>query len=232
MSETGEVVTLRWHGHACFEIVYRGESLLIDPHDGGSLGVGFEPPRAQPRYVLVTHEHYDHNAVEPFKEMGAVIVRERVGMFELGPFRIRGLRLPHDEFEGRLRGFVVAYRIEVGGLSFVHLSDLGRRLEEREAGELGAADIAMVPAGDVYTLHPRQALESAELLGARVLIPMHYWLPGMHLPLEPLDSFLKYAKKWRVVRHASNSIDLSREELPEERTILVLEAPRHGASRP
>ncbi len=224
-------VTLRWHGHACFEIVYEGRSLLIDPHDGGSLGVGFEPPRARPDYVLVSHEHYDHNAVEPFAAAGARVVREKTGVFTLEPFRVKGVRLPHDEFEGRLRGHVVAYRVEAGSLVIVHLSDLGRRLEEREVEELKPVDVALVPAGGVYTLHPRQALESAEALGARVVVPMHYWLPGMHLPLEPLDSFLRYAKRWRVVRLESSSIVLSRDELPEERSILVLQPPRRGGGR-
>jgi L-ascorbate metabolism protein UlaG (beta-lactamase superfamily) len=220
-------VRLRWHGHACFEIVYEGRSLLIDPHDGGSLGVGFSPPKATPDYILVTHEHYDHNAVEAVKpEKGdVVVVRERVGEFQLGPFHVTGVRLPHDEFGGRLRGFVVAYRVQVGDVTITHLSDLGRPLEPGEAEKL-KADVALVPAGGVYTLHPRQALESAQALGARVVIPMHYWLPGMQLPLEPLDELLRYAKKWRVVRTGSNEVELSRDELPEDNVLLVLEPPR------
>ncbi len=223
-----ERVLLKWHGHACFEIIYGGKSLLIDPHDGGSLGVGFEPPRARPDYVLVTHEHYDHNAVGVVAGPETVVVRERVGVFSLGPFRVKGVRLPHDEFGGRIRGFVVAYRIEAGGVSIVHLSDLGRRLEEGEARELGPTDIVLAPVGGVYTLHPRAALESSELLGARVLVPMHYWLPGMQLPLEPLDEVLRFAKKWRVVRHTESWIGLGPEELPprEERVLLILKPPR------
>ncbi len=221
-------VRLTWWLHACFELEYGGRSLLIDPHDGGSLGVGFEPPRARPHYVLVTHEHYDHNAVEAVAAAGATVVREREGDFELPPFRVRGVRLPHDEFEGRMRGHVVAYRVEAGGLAVVHLSDLGRPLRPEEAGRLGPAHVVLAPAGDVYTLHPRQALEAASELGARVLVPMHYWLPGMQLPLEPVETLLRYAKKWRVVRHDSNTVELSPDELPEEPTVLVLAPPRPG----
>ena len=219
-------LTLRWHGHACFELRYGDRSLLIDPHDGGSLGVGFTPPAAEPDYVLVTHEHYDHNAVEAVTRGrgGVEVVRERVGDFQLGPFRVRGVRLPHDEFGGRLRGFVVAYRVEAGGVAVTHLSDLGRPLEPGEAEKL-AADVALVPAGGVYTLHPRQALEAARLIGARVVVPMHYWLPGMQLPLEPLDEMLRYAKKWRVVRLEDAALELAKEELPDEPTVAVLQPP-------
>ncbi|HID80280.1 MAG TPA: hypothetical protein EYP48_00995 [Ignisphaera sp.] len=35
----GKVIEVRWWGHACVEIVYAGKRLMIDPHDGGSLGV-------------------------------------------------------------------------------------------------------------------------------------------------------------------------------------------------
>jgi len=219
-------VTIKWHGHACFEIIYEGKRLLIDPHDGGSLGVGFAPPKAEPDYVLVSHEHYDHNAVEVVaKRRDTVVIRGRLGDFVLGPFRVRGVRLPHDEFGGRLRGFVVAYRVEAGGVAVTHLSDLGRPLEEGEAEHL-RADVALVPAGGVYTLHPRRALEAAEAIGARVVVPMHYWVPGMQLPLEPLDEFLRYAKKWRVVRLEETSFTLEPDGLPERRTIVVLRYPR------
>ncbi len=217
---------LRWWGHACFELDYEGRVLVIDPHDGGSLGVGFEPPKVKADYVLVTHEHYDHNAVDVVAGPDTVIIREKVGEFNLGPFRVKGVKLPHDEFEGKLRGHVVAYRIEAGEIVLVHLSDLGRKLRDGEVSEIGNVDVALVPAGNVYTLHPKQALEVAEALGARVVIPMHYWLPGMHLPLEPLDVLLRYAKKWKVVRLDTSELSLSsKSELPEERTIAVLAPP-------
>ncbi len=219
-------VRITWWLHACFEIMFQGKSLLIDPHDGVSLGVGFQPPQANPDYVLVTHEHYDHNAVEPFRDKNVVIVREKTGIFELPPFRVKGVRLPHDEFEGRLRGHVVAYRVEAGGLVILHLSDLGRPLTSKEAEELKPAHVVLVPAGDVYTLHPKQALETAGELEARVVVPMHYWLPGMQLPLDPLENFLRYAKKWRVVRLDENWFEISPEELPEQPTIVVPAPPR------
>jgi len=220
-------VLLRWCGHACFEIGYEDKKLLIDPHDGGSLGVGFAAPKVTPDYVLVTHEHYDHNAVEVVQRSrpDVVVVRQRQGEFSLGPFRVRGIRVPHDEFGGRLRGFVVAYRVTAGDISITHLGDIGRPLGEDEASRL-AADVVLVPAGGVYTLHPRRALEAAEALGARVVVPMHYWVPGMQLPLEPLEELLRYAKKWRVLRLEESELALEREELPDTPTIAVLRFPR------
>lgn len=218
----GDAVTVTWHGHSCVEVRYQGVSLLFDPHDGGSLGVGFRPPAAKPDYVVVTHDHYDHNAVDAVRHEGLrQVLLWRDGVHVLEPFRLRGVKLPHDPYGGRLRGTVTAYRVMAGDIVLVHLSDAGRRLEPEEAAELGPADVVFAPAGGVYTMHPREALESAELLGAKVLVPIHYWLPGVQLPLEPLDLLLGLAKGWRVLRLDGPSFEVARGLLPDRRTIVV-----------
>ncbi|HIC99063.1 MAG TPA: hypothetical protein EYP08_05365, partial [Pyrodictiaceae archaeon] len=143
----------------------------------------------------------------------------------LPPFEVEGVKVPHDEWGGKLRGEVVAYIVRVGDLHFVHLGDIGGRPSEETIGKLHGAHVVFAPAGGVYTLHPKQVLELAREIDANVLIPIHYWLPGIQLPLEPLDTLLRYAKKWRVVHHESNTIMLSLDELPAQPTILVLKPP-------
>ncbi|RUM47639.1 MAG: hypothetical protein DSY37_01955 [Hyperthermus sp.] len=221
-------VEIVWHLHSCIELIAGGKSLLIDPHDGGSLGVGFTPPTAKPDYILVTHEHYDHNAVNLFSAKGGrgpLIIREREGSFELPPFRVKGVKLPHDEFEGRLRGFVVAYKITVEGLSLAHLSDLGRPLRDQEAREFGSVDIVFAPVGGVYTLPPSKVIDVVDMLDAKIIIPIHYWLPGVQLPLEPLDVFINHARNFKVLQLEDNRVVIDKHDLPGERTILVLQPP-------
>jgi L-ascorbate metabolism protein UlaG (beta-lactamase superfamily) len=221
-----ELLRIVWWGHACFELIYEDKRLVIDPHDGGSIAVNLPPPRTKADYVLVTHPHYDHDAVETVSKEGTAIVRAREGEFQLGPFRIKGIRLPHDEFEGRVRGMVTAYLIEAGPFSVLHLGDLGRPLTEREMESIGSPDIVLVPVGGVYTLHPADALESVTKMGARIVVPMHYWFPGCQLPLEPLEIFLHHARRLRVVRLESNQLELrERDDLPPETTVVVLKIP-------
>lgn len=218
-------IEIRWWGHACVEVVYAGKRLMIDPHDGGGLGVGWNPPPSGPDYVLVTHEHYDHNAVEKVATSSTKVYREHVGKISLPPFQVEGVKVPHDEWGGKLRGEVVAYIVQAGDLRLAHLGDIGGRPSEQVLEKLYGVHIAFAPAGGVYTLHPKQVLELAREIDAKVLIPIHYWLPGIQLPLEPLDTILRYAKKWRVVHHESNTITLSADELPTQPTILVLKPP-------
>ena len=52
---------VRWHGHSCFEFWDANTTVVVDPHDGRSIGI--KPPAVSADVVLVTHNHYDHNAV-------------------------------------------------------------------------------------------------------------------------------------------------------------------------
>ncbi len=222
-----EKVRVYWWGHACIELVYGDERLMIDPHDGASIAVDMPRPPSNPTYILVTHRHFDHDAVEVVRgDATREVVVERVGEFTLGSFRVRGVKLPHDEFRGKRRGFVVAYRVEVGGVSFTHLGDAGVPPSGAEAEAL-SADVVFVPAGGVYTMHPREAADALDALAARIGVPIHYWLPGYFLPLDPIDYFLDVVRKRRrVVRLEENWFEVSREGLPGEPSVYLPAPPR------
>lgn len=226
----GEEIGIAWWMHACIELIYEGSHLFIDPHDGGSIGVGVPKPPKRADYVLITHEHYDHNAAETIARDGARIVRERTGSFRLGPYHVTGLRVPHDEFNGSMRGWVTAYLIEAGGLRLLHLGDIGGWPSEDVLEAMRGVDVVFVPAGDVYTLPVRKAVRLVEEIGARIVVPIHYWLPGIHLPLEPLDKFISEARRMKRVRLETNEFTVSRENLPETQTLVIPSPPRaeHG----
>lgn len=54
-------VNVRWWGHSCFSFRDSADRvLLIDPFDDT---VGYPTPKVKPDAVLITHEHFDHDAV-------------------------------------------------------------------------------------------------------------------------------------------------------------------------
>ncbi|MFW6144812.1 MAG: MBL fold metallo-hydrolase, partial [Candidatus Natronoplasma sp.] len=87
---------IRWHGHACFEI---GDDNIIvtDPHDGKSIGIS--PPKVEGDIILVSHDHYDHNAVREVDKEESTIVNEP-GEKEVNGVKIKGIRSYHDKSEG------------------------------------------------------------------------------------------------------------------------------------
>jgi len=189
-------VEVEWCGHSYVVIRSHGRSLAIDPHDGGSIGI--ETCRVGADYIIVTHDNIDHNAVEAALGEGSIVVKHRTGSFQLGPFKVEGYRLYHDKARGRLRGEVTAYLIEVAGVRLAHLGDVGHLLSSEEARPFKGVDLLMIPVGGVYTISAPEAWAIIEDLSPRAVLPLHYWVPGSILPLDPLERFLNVARAGRA----------------------------------
>ena len=213
---------LRWHGHACFEVVdSSGFILALDPHDGYS--VGLKPPSFKADAVLITHEHFDHNAYSAVAKPGAERHSMREGDFLVGgKYRVTGLKLYHDKVKGRRRGEVVVYRVEVEGVSLLHLGDLGHVPSDAVLAPLKPVDVVLVPVGGTFTIDPREAIEVLKMLDPRVAIPMHYWVKGVNLPLLPVDVFVELAREsYKVTTLETNELRLVPEELQELHKAMV-----------
>jgi len=214
------VVKITWHGHACFQITAsNGKTIVIDPHDGYSIGL--KPPRVKADIILVTHDHFDHNAVEVVKKPDSIIIKEYVGEKEVNGIKIKGVKVYHDKSKGRFRGEVIAYKVLVNDIAVVHLGDLGHVLEEHQVTLLKPVDVLLVPVGGTYTIEPYEAVEVIKQLEPRIVVPMHYWVSGITLPLKTIEDFLGYVK-YRVERIDDNSFEVSRESLPEKVVVRIL----------
>lgn len=177
---------LTWHGHACFEI--RGsESVVLDPHDGRSLGIPV--PSASADFVFVSHPHFDHNAVRTVKGNPRVVEKEFNGT--LDGLAVRTFVLPHDNAGGERRGMVRAYRIDLDGFRFLHLGDVGSEPPGELPPGLREPSVLFLPVGGVFTIGPEEAVRWMEALEPRVAVPMHYRVGGLSLNIRPVEEFLR-----------------------------------------
>ena len=97
------------------------------------------------------------------------------GTFSPDPMiRITAIAGYHDDEEGKKRGTTLLFLIEAEGLRVVHLGDLGCALNEEQIRKLFRPDILMVPVGGFFTIDGKQAAETAKILEARTVLPMHY----------------------------------------------------------
>jgi L-ascorbate metabolism protein UlaG (beta-lactamase superfamily) len=191
-------IIIRWWGHACFELIYGGISLTIDPHDGASIGI--KRPGALSDYVIMSHDHFDHNAYRVVLKEGGKYLLMATSINTLGPFRVKGIETFHDKERGRRRGRNVAYVIEVpDGVKVFHAGDLGHILSPDQVREVGSPHIAMLPIGGTFTIDYEEAIKVFEALGSKVMIPMHYWVKGVNLPLYPVE---------RLIERVSSSISI------------------------
>jgi L-ascorbate metabolism protein UlaG (beta-lactamase superfamily) len=210
------MLKIRWHGHACFEI-RNDNTLVIDPHDGKSIGI--KVPQVEADVILITHDHYDHNSFKTVEKKGTKIIRG--GNRTLEGIKIQSLHAFHDEEEGEKRGEMNLYKILVDDLKICHLGDLGHILDDVSLRKIGDIDILFVPVGGNFTIDAHQAMTMIDAIRPRVAVPMHYKIGGLSLPIERIDSFLTLAEKKYDIQHVDNEIEMNEDDLPDETEIWV-----------
>jgi len=192
------MVTLTFHGHACWEVASGEHRLLIDPFltDNPLADVG---PDAFDKLdaILLSHGHFDHiaDAAAIAKRTGAPIISnfEIVSHFqgqgcEGHPLHIGGgygfpfghvkLTIAHHGSTGPAGeplGNPAGILLTTGGKKIYHAGDTGIFLDMQLIAELnGPLDAALLPIGDNFTMGIDDAVKATEFLGAAINLPMHY----------------------------------------------------------
>lgn len=204
-----------WLGHACFRIQRDdGQVLLTDPFDES---VGYETDFTAD-VVTVSHDHFDHNAVQLVK--GDPEVVKGPGTHKAAGFVITGVASFHDDLGGSQRGSNTIFLIEADRLRLCHLGDLGHALSEEQVNQVGQVDVLLVPVGGTYTIDAAGADTVVEQLQPRVVVPMHFRTPAISLPIAGVEDFLEGKQKVRRLEGAY--VEVSVNDLPAEREIIVL----------
>jgi L-ascorbate metabolism protein UlaG (beta-lactamase superfamily) len=170
--------------------------------------------------LLMSHTHADHHHAAG---VVAGFTAEGPGEYEVKEVSIAGTRLYHDAVKGAQRGVITAFTIAAEGLTVCHLSDLGHELTTEQIEMLQAPDVLLIPVGGHFTIDGATAAKVASQLEARLVIPMHYQLPGLTLPeqLEGLEPFMKALgqESWETLP----SLKVTKDSLSEDMRVVVLE---------
>ncbi len=218
---------ITWYGQSTFHLQAAGASAFIDPFgvfEKGSRGqLQFDYPqipRLQVDLLLITHEHFDHNAQDALAPAKAV-VRSTAGRFQTPIGEVIGVASEHDAVAGTQRGPNSIFVFTLGGMRVCHFGDFGQSvLREEQAQAIGRVDLLFVPVGGGPTIAAAGAHEIARRLQARIVVPMHYRTAAINF-LEPVDAFLASS---REVMRMENSFDT--DAVPAGATVTVVpEAP-------
>ena len=103
------------------------------------------------------------------------------GDLSAGDLQIRGIGDLHSG-ASRLRDFPnVMFRLQAGGVSFLHIGDNRVEWPDDVAQAVGEIDVLLVTVDDsVHLLTYDQVDSLVDRLRPRVVIPMHYAIPGLH----------------------------------------------------
>ena len=216
-------MNIRFLGHSCFLVTTDGGTKIVfDPYEpGGSRGgLEYGPIREPADIVVISHEHADHNYAAGVPGNPEVI--RGAGEHAVAGLTFRGHAMKHDAKGGDERGEDIVFCVEIDGVHLCHLGDLGHELSAAQVAQIGAVDVLMCPVGGFFTIDARGATQVIGALKPRITIPMHYKTPKAAFPIAPVDDFVR--NKSNVRRLEASDISVTRESLPAEPQIVVLEA--------
>ena len=206
---------ISWLGHSCIRIRSVESTLITDPYDS-SLGLSMGRQTAD--IVTVSHRHPHHSNFGVIE--GNPRVLQGPGEYEIGDFYITGMGTQRHDGQGEPDVNTV-FAIHAEGLMLCHLGDLDRALSSRQVEALSRTDVLFVPSGGMCTIDAPQAAEIVNLLGPRIVVPLHYKTEGVTVELLPLDGFLDALG---VSGQASEPrINVTATNLPRELSLVVLQ---------
>ena len=176
-------VKIEWLGHASFKISNK-LVIYIDP-----FVIPEESEKAD--LILVTHEHYDHCAVENIKKLAkedTIVIATEDCIAKLAGLNVKGV-VPNQKFE--VKGITIetipAYNIEktfhtrasnwvgyvitIDGVRIYHAGDTDFIPEMKELKDI---DIALMPVGGTYTMNAEEAAKAVNSFKPKIAVPMHY----------------------------------------------------------
>ncbi|OGN02822.1 MAG: hypothetical protein A2657_00980 [Candidatus Yanofskybacteria bacterium RIFCSPHIGHO2_01_FULL_44_110b] len=206
---------ISWFGHSCFRLEAKEGSILIDPF---SKEIGLKPPKIKDDIVLVTHEHYDHNNVADANSEAFVI--RNPGEYEKSGIQIQGIPSWHDNTNGSERGPNTIYVMTAEEITLCHLGDLGQeKLTDQQVEAIGDVDVLMIPVGGNYTIGPKEAVEVISQIGPKIVMAMHYKIPGLTVEI---DSAEKFVKELGLTPEKLDKLKIQKKTLPAEEMKLIM----------
>jgi L-ascorbate metabolism protein UlaG (beta-lactamase superfamily) len=105
-------------------------------------------------------------------------------------------------------------------IKICHLGDLGHSLTDKQMEKIDGIDILMIPVGGNFTISWDEADSVINQVEPRIVIPMHYHLPGLKIKLDPVDKFCK--EMGVSAKETVSKISLKKKDLPQEKTEVMV----------
>ena len=209
---------ITWLGQSCFKLQDKigsdGVTLVTDPY---SDDIGLKMPRFEADIVTVSHSHHDHNNIGALR--GNPFIIDTAGEYETKGVFVEGVEAWHDAAEGKERGKNIIYRIEMEDISITHLGDLGHILDTKQLEKLEGTNILLIPVGGKYTINAAKAVEVISQIEPRIIIPMHYKVPGLKIDLDGVEKFIK---ELGLKPRQEEKLKILKKDLPQEDMELVV----------
>ena len=169
--------------------------------------------------VTVSHKEENHNYVDGIE--GDYSIIDGPGEYEYAGIYFTGVMTPSSGMSDS--DFInTAFLIEMENLRICHLGDIQSNLGTKQLESLSPVDILFLPVGGRCTLGMPEAIQLTQSMEPRIVIPMHYSIPGLKVELNDIDVFLK-EMGLKDLQHQPR-LNVSSTSLPMERRIVLLDS--------
>ncbi len=114
------------------------------------------------------------------------------------------------------------YCFTLEGINIVHMGDVGNPLTPAQLDALAGTDILLALAGGPPTIELEDLGNVIEIIKPKVVIPMHYRIPGPRFFMLPVTDFTASYPEAMVEWSGSTEVEFTKDSLPSETRILVL----------
>lgn len=207
-------MTIQWYGATCIKLTTSEATIVIDPYGSET---GLKLPRLSADVVAATRKTMAIEAVGSLPGTNGPFVIDGPGEYEIKKTFVYGVPIAGGQDP------LTLYLVEAEGVSIGHLGNLDHQLANGELERFEGVDILCIPVGGHGALNADGASDIISAIEPRMVIPMHYKLPGLKQTLDPISVFAKEmgVKETEQVE----KLKVSQKDLPQDNMQVVLLKP-------
>jgi len=207
-----------WHGYSTIrieaKIADKEATVLTDPFQNeASLRL---PRTVESDILLLSHQDTSRFNLEGVQ--GSPFTISNPGEYEVKNVFVQGIQDATCEPEEKQRS--VIYRIVAEDIAMAFLGQHRRKLTDMEVEELGDIQILFLPVGGGEVMDSKLASEIISIIEPRIVVPLHYDLPGIKTKLSSVNDFCKSLGVCQ--RQDANKLKITRKDLPAEDMIITV----------
>lgn len=226
------MIKIKWLAHASFLIEGDGLRIITDPYEPNE--IMNLPPITEPADIVIRSSDDDeaHCFVDTIPPGFELITATEIvdsgatakGLAVSAIWSQESLAhkdIPRDN---------AMYRFTLDGIQISHMGDVGNFLTEAQMAALAGTDVLLALAGGPPTIELDDLYPVIQTVKPKVVIPMHYRIPGPRFSMLPVTELTGYFPDEAVKWFDTNQVELSRDNLPAETQLYVLKPTLTGDS--